>query len=64
MDSAFKAAPFSGYTTDELRQMVSKPSSKAREMWAEIDRREAVAAGDLTRATPAERLSAIRAKGA
>jgi sporulation-control protein spo0M len=56
MDSAFKAAPYSGYTTDELRQMVSRPSAKAREMWAEIDRRERVAAGDVSVMTAAERL--------
>jgi len=60
MDSAFETAPYSGYTTDQLRQMVSRPSANARAMWAEIDRREAVAAGDLSRATPGERLRALR----
>jgi hypothetical protein len=60
MDSAFKTAPYSGYTTDQLRQMVSKPSAKAREMWAEIERREAVAAGDMTRATAGERLRYVQ----
>jgi len=58
MDSAFKTAPYSGYTADQLRQMTSNPSSDdaARKMWAEIDRREAVAAGDMSRATVGERL--------
>jgi hypothetical protein len=35
---------YKNYTTDQLRQMVSKPSATAREMWAEIDRREAAQA--------------------
>ena len=60
MDSAFKTAPYSGYTTDQLRQMVSKPSAKARDMWAEIDRREAVANGDMTHATAGERLRYVQ----
>jgi hypothetical protein len=62
MDSAFKTAPYSGYTTDQLRQMVSNPSSDdaARNMWAEIERREAVANGDMTRATAGERLRYAR----
>ena len=39
-------APAAATATDQLRQMVSRPSANARAMWAEIDRREAVAAGD------------------
>ena len=60
MDSGFKTAPYSGYTTDQLRQMVSKPSAKARDMWAEIGRREAVAAGDMSCATAGERLRYVQ----
>ena len=57
MDSAFETAPYSGYTTDQLRQMVSKPSANAAKMWAEIDRREAVANGDTSVMTAGERLN-------
>lgn len=65
MDSAFKTAAYSGYTTDQLRQMVSRPSANARAMWAEIDRRERVAAGDMSVATPGERLAYVKSnKGA
>ncbi len=60
MDSAFATAPYSGYTTDQLRQMVSRPSANARAMWAEIDRREKVAAGDMSVMTPGERLRHAR----
>jgi hypothetical protein len=61
MDSAFKTAPYSGYTTDQLRQMVrgaryAGGDRSARNMRAEIDRREAVEGGDMTRATAGERL--------
>lgn len=64
MDSAFKTAAYSGYTTDQLRQMVSRPSASARAMWAEIDRRERVAAGDVSVMTAGERLAYVRAQRA
>jgi hypothetical protein len=62
MDSA-QNRPFSGYTTAQLKMMVdsnsvsinSMPDVKAA-MIAEIARREKVAAGDLSVATPSERL--------
>lgn len=64
MDSAFATAPYSGYTTDQLRQMVSRPSANAAKMWAEIERRERVAAGDVSVMTPGERLRHVRAQRA
>ena len=64
MDSAFATAAYPGYTTDELRQMVSRPSANARAMWAEIERRERVAAGDVSVMTPGERLRHVRSQQA
>jgi sporulation-control protein spo0M len=64
MDSAFATAAYSGYTTDELRQMVSRPSANARAMWAEIDRRERVANGDVSAMTAGERLRHVRSQQA
>lgn len=67
MDAAFKTAPFASYTIAELRLFVRQgaphaadPIETIAKMTAEIDRREAVLAGDMSQATPAERLRAIR----
>lgn len=62
-DSAFKSAPFAGYTTDELRAFLAgNPLPSAIEnMRREIARREAVANGDYSQATDGERLRAVRA---
>ena len=54
-------AAFPGYTLAELRKMVAEGSTNPK-MIAEIARREAVAAGDLSRATPGERLRINRGK--
>ena len=63
MDSAFATAPYSGYTTDQLRVM-AQTSANAAKMLAEIDRRERVAAGDVSVMTPGERLRHARAQRA
>lgn len=55
MDAAFATAAYSGYTTDELRQMLrTRPTCLP--MWDELHRRERVEAGDMSVATPGERL--------
>ncbi|MHB0785593.1 hypothetical protein [Bradyrhizobium sp. 5.13L] len=68
MDAAFAQAAYPAYTTAELRLYVRQgapdaddPIATIAKMTAEIDRREAVLAGDMSRATPGERLRAIRA---
>lgn len=71
-DSAFKSAPFSGFTTDQLRARVAAdergetnlPDATYNGMVAEIARREAVARGDVSVMTPGERLRFIRANPA
>lgn len=76
MDSALPSKAWPGLTTDELRQRVAdweaiSPAARAatlpangvdvyERMKAEIERREAVAAGDTTRMTLYERLRWIR----
>lgn len=60
MDSAFKTAPYPGYTTQELRDMLRTRPCCAPIM-DEIHRREKVAAGDMSVATPGERLRAAKA---
>lgn len=62
MDAAFKTAAYPSYTTDELRGFIAAVAHgpATERMVAEIARREAVAAGDMSRATPGERLRAIR----
>lgn len=60
-DSAFKSAPFPGLSTAELRLAVSRGSSKAVEIQAEIDRREKAAAGDTSVMTAGERLRYVQA---
>lgn len=60
MDAAFQTARYPSYTTAELRKFAADGGGNAAMMLAEIDRREAVAAGDMTNATPGERLRALR----
>lgn len=56
-DSAFKSAPFSGYTTEELLASIARNNDKiGNHMQAEVDRRVKVKAGDITVMTPGERL--------
>lgn len=61
MDSAFPTAAYPGYTTDQLRTM-ALTSVNAPKMLAEIARRERVAAGDMSVATPGERLRHVQAQ--
>lgn len=63
-DAAFKTAPYAAYTTDHLRAVVDHigaDSATRDKMAREIARRAEVAAGDMTNATPGERLRALRA---
>lgn len=58
-DSAFKSAPFAGFTSRELEARVAQLSDddpKRYQMLAEIARRERVAAGDRSVMTAGERL--------
>lgn len=60
-DNAFATARFPGYTTDELKTAYSRASiggegSRCNELMSEIERREAVNAGDVSRMTDGERL--------
>jgi len=57
MDSAFKTAPYPGYTIGQLRVMAAKGSDNAPIMLAEIARRERVYAGDVSVMTAGERLT-------
>lgn len=57
MDNAFKSRPFPGYTLAELVAKVEAGNQDPR-MVAEIARRKAVAAGDVSQMTPSERLRA------
>lgn len=60
-DAAFKTAAFSGYPTAELKLAIARGSSKAEAMQAEVDRRAARDAGDVSVMTPGERLRHFRA---
>lgn len=63
-DSAFKSAPFAGYATAELRLRVERADNGTNPLdpvilsriRAEITRREAVMAGDVSQMTAGERL--------
>ncbi|MBZ9847207.1 hypothetical protein LB565_04290 [Mesorhizobium sp. CA14] len=64
-DTAFKTAPFASYTTEQLRAHIANihpysGTDTAERMSAEIARREAVAAGDVSVMTPSERLRFIK----
>jgi len=59
MDSAFDTAPYSGYTTDELRLMLrTRPGCLP--IIDEVYRRERVLEGDVSVMTPGERLRFIQ----
>lgn len=62
MDSAFKSAPYSGYTTRELQQSFRRQENEETrdKMLAELVRRRRVAAGDMSVATDGEKLRAVR----
>ncbi|MDQ0510899.1 hypothetical protein [Ancylobacter amanitiformis] len=60
MDTAFYAGAFPAYTSAELRRFIAEGAARSDAMRAEIERREAVEAGDLSRATPGENLDAAR----
>jgi hypothetical protein len=59
MDSAFATAPYPGCTLAQLREAVAAGRGNMV-MQCEIERREAVARGDMSRATQGERLRAAR----
>lgn len=62
-DSAFKGAPYSAYTTDELKAFIEKNPQlpeTANKMRAELFRREKVAAGEVSVMTDGERLRYLR----
>ena len=60
MDNAFSGRAFPGFTTAELVAKVAAGSDDAR-IIAEIARRKAVAAGDVSKMSPGERLRFARA---
>lgn len=61
-DSAFKTAAYPGFTTKQLEEMYAEKSSivgfgeVAEKIQAELDRRYAAKAGDVSVMTPGERL--------
>ncbi len=59
-DSAFATAAYPSCTTAELEALRAHGTINARQL-SELARREAVAGGDMTQATPGERLRAVRA---
>ena len=61
MDSAFSSRPFPSYTTAQLVRIVESGMG-SDQMRSEIERRTAVARGDLSKATAAERLRVARGK--
>lgn len=66
-DAAFKSAAYPSYTTEQLRAFVANDEGRAAHitaaMRAEIERREKVAAGDVSVMTPGERLRRVREGG-
>lgn len=63
MDAAFPTAPYPGYTSAELQAIIDRPTTipeVAAKMRAEVERREKVANGDMSVATPGGRLRAVR----
>jgi hypothetical protein len=59
MDNAFSGRAFPGFTTAQLKTAVAEGRGTEK-MVAEIARREAVASGDMSKASPAERLRAAQ----
>lgn len=61
MDAALPTGKFPAYTTQQLLDMLtSSPAEVRAVMEAEIERRAAVAAGDVSRMSPSERLRHAR----
>jgi hypothetical protein len=60
-DAAFPTAAYPTHTNRELQALIDGGSLRADAMRAELARRAEVAAGDMTNATPGERLRAARA---
>ena len=60
MDAAFPTAAYPSMTIGDLRDRRAHGTANAVQL-TELARREAVEAGDMTRATPGERLRAVRA---
>ncbi|MDQ0301377.1 hypothetical protein [Ancylobacter polymorphus] len=60
MDSAFPTARYPSYTTAELGTFIAEGRDSKGWMRDEIERRAAVAAGDMSRSTAGERLYAAR----
>lgn len=59
MDNAFDTAPYPGYTTAELRDMLrTRPTCLP--IRDEVYRRERAEAGDMSVMTPGERLRFVR----
>lgn len=63
-DAAFRNAKYPAYTTDELKAFLAEGRDGEGHMAAEIDRRERVAAGDVSVMTDGERLRFARKGGA
>lgn len=61
MDNAFSGRAFPGFTTAELIAKVEAGCADAR-IIAEIERRKAVAAGDISKMSPGERLRFAKAR--
>jgi hypothetical protein len=59
MDSAFTTAPYASYTTAQLNAFTTAGRGNAV-MLAEIDRRAARDAGDMSVMTPGERLRHVQ----
>lgn len=63
-DAAFKTAPFPGITNDRLAEVIeiarndatAYPAPTIERMKAELERRAAAKAGDVSQMTPGERL--------
>lgn len=67
-DAAFKTAAYPAYSTNELREWLRRPHSGMTEevttrVYREVERREKVAAGDVSVMTDGEKLR-YHAKGA
>lgn len=58
MDNAFTGRAFPGFTTAQLKAIVAAGNGSDK-MVAEITRREAVANGDMSKASAGERLRAV-----
>ena len=59
MDTAFPTAPYAGYTTKQLELFIAQGRGSEK-MQAEIERRAARDAGDVSVMTPGERLRYFR----